>query len=431
MNYDECLLYLEKAARFGIKLGLENIHLLLDELNSPQNAFPSVLVAGTNGKGSVCAMIHSALVRHGLKIGLYTSPHLVRVEERIRINHQLISPMAFCELLNFLKKKIEGLIESKKLGYPPTYFEILTALAFLYFAQEKVDLAVLEVGLGGRLDATNVVTPLVSVITSISRDHMEHLGNTIKKIAAEKAGIIKPGVPVVCGRLQPAAMEVMASRAAEIRSPLIKVFSQGRLIKKSAPDSLYAFYFQGEKYQFRPGLQGEHQAWNAATAITVLHLLNERWRPLNKDKIIEGLEKVVWEGRLEKISDQPEVYLDGAHNEEGAKVLRRFLEEKKPSRLILVFGILKDKEIRRLARQLFPLATRVVVTSINCSRAASPEDVVSFTQDLNPQIEVVPDCLEALKLAKKEAGKQGLVLVTGSLYLIGEIKKRLLESSIE
>lgn len=427
MKYEECLDYLEQATRFGIKLGLENIRFLLEEVNCPHEAFPSVLVAGTNGKGSVCAMIQSALQRHNLKIGLYTSPHLVRVEERIRINHELISPDDFCQLLNHLRDKVDELLSSKKLAFPPTYFELLTVIAFQYFAQQKVDLAILEVGLGGRLDATNVVTPLVSVITTISRDHVEHLGRTIKKIAAEKAGIIKPGIPVVCGQLRPAALEVVASKAKKVGAPLIQVFGRKKLVKTDQNDSLYAFYYGGEKYVFRPGLLGEHQARNAAIAIAALNVLNDNWQPLNKEKIIEGIERVRWEGRLEQISEKPEIFIDGAHNEEGARALRRFLEKKRPARLILIFSILKDKDIRRVARQLFPLATKVFITSIPFSRAAAPDEIYRLTRDLNVPKVIVPDCLQALQLAKQEASERGTILITGSLYLVGEIKKRLKE----
>ncbi len=430
MKYEECLDYLEQTSRFGIKLGLENILYLLKELNCPHFSFPSVLVAGTNGKGSVCAMIQSALQRHGFKIGLYTSPHLVRVEERIRINQELISPNDFCQLLSFLQERINELLSSKRLAFHPTYFELLTVLAFLYFAQQKVDLAILEVGLGGRLDATNVVTPLVSVITTISRDHVEHLGRTIKKIAAEKAGIIKPGIPIVCGQLQRSALEIVASRAKEVGAPLIRVFDRKKLVKIDKDDFLYAYYNKGEKYVFRPGLVGDHQARNAAIAIATLGVLEERWKPIEKEKIIEGIEQVIWEGRLEKIGDKPEVYLDGAHNEEGAKALRHFIERKRPGKLILIFSMLKDKAIRRVARYLFPLATKVFITSIPFWRAAAPEEIGKITSDLNVPKVIVPDCLQALKIAKLAAGEGGMVLVTGSLYLVGEIKKRLKNADV-
>jgi dihydrofolate synthase/folylpolyglutamate synthase len=431
MNYQECLNYLEQASRFGIKLGLENIRLLLQELGSPQNSFPSILVAGTNGKGSVCAMIHSALHKHGLKVGLYTSPHLVRVEERIRINHEPISASDFCQILSYLRGKVDELLSSGRLTFPPTYFELLTALAFLYFSREKVDLAVLEVGLGGRLDATNVVTPLVSVITTISRDHTEHLGPTIRKIAAEKAGIIKPGVPVVCGENRPQALEVVTSRAKEAGSPLIRVFGRGKFFEISGHStSSYLYYHNGEKFLFRPGLPGKHQGRNAAIAIAALSVLKNKWPSLIREKIIEGIEEVVWEGRLEKIGEGPEVYIDGAHNEEGAGAIRLFLERKAPGKIILVFGILKDKAIRRVARQLFPLARKVFITSIPSPRAAKPEEIFRLTHDLNGQIVIEPDCLQALRLAQEEAGQHGLVLVTGSLYLVGEIKKRLRENEI-
>lgn len=431
MNYQECLNYLEQLARFGIKLGLENIRLLLEELGSPQNSFPSILVAGTNGKGSVCAMIQSALQKHGLKVGLYTSPHLVRVEERIRINHELIPPSDFCQILSYLRKKVDELLSLGRLTFPPTYFELLTALAFLYFSREKVDLAVLEVGLGGRLDATNVVTPLVSVITTISRDHTEHLGSTIKKIAAEKAGIIKPGVPVICGENRPEALEVIASKAKKEGSPLIRVFGRGKFFEISSHNApSYLYYHNGEKYFFRPGLPGKHQARNAAIAIAALSVLKDKWRSLIREKIIEGIEDVIWEGRLEKIGERPEVYIDGAHNEEGARAIRLFLKKKAPGKIILVFGILKDKAIRRVARQLFPLARKVFITSIPSPRAAKPEEIFRLTHDLNDQIIIEPDCLRALRLAQEEAGQHGLVLLTGSLYLVGEIKKRLRENEI-
>jgi dihydrofolate synthase/folylpolyglutamate synthase len=425
MNYQQCLEYLDQASKFGIKLGLENVSLLLEAVGSPQQSFPSVLVAGTNGKGSVCAMIHSALRGHGFRVGLYTSPHLVRVEERIRVNQDLISSEAFCELLNFLRHKVESLLEQGRIKFPPTYFELLTCLAFLYFAREKVDLAVLEVGLGGRLDATNVVSPVVSVITTVSLDHQEYLGPTIGQIAGEKAGIIKPGVPVVCGYLPSAALEVVERKAAEVGAPLIKVFGRGRWFKLPGAENVYVFSSKGEKFIFRPGLRGQHQARNAAVAITALQVLSERWRPLDKAKIIEGIEKVTWEGRLEKIADRPAVYLDGAHNEGGARALRQFWEKQGRPSIVLVFSILKDKAIRRVARQLFPLAQKVILTSINSPRGARPEEIFRSVADLNNHILVEPEAAKALELAKKLAGEKGTVLITGSLYLVGEIKKYL------
>ncbi len=425
MNYQQCLEYLDQASRFGVKLGLENVSLLLQAIGCPQQSFPSVLVAGTNGKGSVCAMIQSALKGHGFRVGLYTSPHLVRVEERIRVNQDLISSEAFCELLNFLRYKIESLLEQGQIKFPPTYFELLTCLAFLYFAREKVDLAVLEVGMGGRLDATNVVRPVVSVITTVSLDHQEYLGPTIGRIAAEKAGIIKPGVPVVCGYLPSVAFKVVEKKAAEVGAAIIRVFGRGRWFKVVGAENVYVFSSKEEKFIFRPGLRGEHQARNTAVAISALQVLSAHWRPLEKAKIIEGIENVTWEGRLEKVGDRPAVYLDGAHNEEGARALRQFWEKQGQPPLVLVFSILKDKAIRRVARQLFPLAQRVILTSINSPRGARPEEIFSSVADLSNHILIEPEAVKALELSKKLAGEKGTVLVTGSLYLVGEIKKYL------
>lgn len=423
MNYQECLEYLDQASKFGIKLGLESTRTLLSELGSPQDFFPSVIVAGTNGKGSVCAMIQSSLERHGFRVGLYTSPHLIRIEERIRVNRSLISEEDFCELINLTRDREEALRKEGKLCFPPTYFEILTCAAFLYFAREKVDMAILEVGMGGRLDATNVVKPLLSVITTVSLDHQEYLGRTKARIAAEKAGVIKPGTPVVCGQLDPPVEKVIKARATELQAPVIKVFGRGKWSKVRRSQSTFVFHHNQEDYVYRPGLMGEHQGRNAAIAIAALKVISERWKALDKQKIIAGIENVIWEGRLERICQIPEVYLDGAHNEEGAKALRYFWERQTREPRVLIFAILKDKDIRKVARQLFPLAQKVILTSIPCPRAALPEQVMAATSDLNPRIIIEPDLKKALQLGIREAGTKGTVLVTGSLYLVGAVKR--------
>ncbi len=429
MNYQECLDYLSQASIFGIKLGLNNIKTLLESLGSPQHSFPSVLVAGTNGKGSVCAMIQSSLWHHGFRVGLYTSPHLVQIEERIRIGQELIPVEAFCELLTLLRQQVEELLACEELAFPPTYFELVTALAFLYFARQKVDLAVLEVGMGGRLDATNVVDPLVSVITSVSLDHQEHLGQTLRQIAAEKAGIIKPGKPIICGKVPSPARKIIETRAREAGARLINVFGRGKWKRKKGEDFTFIFKHNSEPYVFRPGLLGEHQGRNAAVAIATLAEISQLWKPLQKNKIIEGVEKVKWEGRLEKLSTQPLIFLDGAHNAEGARALRDFWKNSGHPAPILIFAILKDKDIRQVARQLFPLARKVILTSLPFSRAATAEEVKLITHGLNENVVVEPDPWKAWHLAKTGAGKEGAILVTGSLYLVGEIKKRLREES--
>jgi len=425
MNYEQCQKYLEKIQSLGIKLGLDTVKIILSSFDNPHQKYPSLLVAGTNGKGSVCAMLAQILTSHHLRVGLYTSPHLVRVEERIRVSQTPIGRKDFCNLLTILKKRIEGLLDSKMLLSLPTYFELMTCLAFLYFERQKVDIAVLEVGMGGRFDATNVATPLVSVITTISRDHQEFLGSNLSQIAFEKAGIIKPGVPLICGVEKGRARVVIERRALEVGAPFYGVFDEEGAFLAEKTSKGYSFFYKsgGDTYLYSPSLQGEHQGRNAAVAIAAAEEISKRWKKLEKKKIIKGIENAKWEGRLETFSRKPLIILDGAHNEGGAKALRSYIRDLGPHPLILVFAIMKDKEIRKMVKILFPLASKIIVTCFPSSRAVSPEEIKAKAVEFEDCMILEPNVKKAFQMALSAASLHGCVLITGSLFLIGEIKK--------
>ncbi len=437
--------YLGHLQHFGVKLGLENIATLLLALGNPQNRFLSVHVAGTNGKGSVSAMLAGILRAHGLKAGLYTSPHLARVEERVRVDGKTIAPARFRGLVTRLKGVIDGLMAEGRLVYHPTYFEVLTALAFLQFAEREVDVAVLEVGMGGRFDATNVVRPLVSVITTIAKDHEEHLGATLEKIAFEKAGIVKPRVPTVCGVSGGPALRVIRRAARERRAPLVEVFGKGRAFETERVRDGYRFVYTGEKgrYAYTPGLAGRHQGANAAVAIATAEVLSRIWKPLDKRKVIGAVRETRWEGRLETIRRRPLVLLDGAHNPEGAEALAAHLKDVVRRPVVLVFAAMKDKDLRAMTRVLFPLSSAVVLTRVPYKRSATPEEVLAAAPPFEGPVLLEPDTRKAVELALSLSGKPpgtrlgtwtkgtrprleraaSPVVVAGSLFLVGEVKR--------
>ncbi len=391
--------YLGRLQHFGIKLGLENISTLCLALGNPQNRFLSVHVAGTNGKGSVSAMLAEIMRAHGLKTGLYTSPHLVRVEERIRVDGREIASKRFRELLAQLKSVIDRLMAEGRLAYHPTYFEVVTALAFLEFAERDVDVAVLEVGMGGRFDATNVVRPLVSVITTIALDHETHLGSTLGKIAFEKAGIIKPAVPVVCGVEGGPALREIRRVAREREAPLTEVFGPGRTLETRRARGGYRFVYAGEngRYAFSPGLAGRHQGENAAVAIAAAEVLSRVWRPLEKAKILAAVRETRWEGRLETVRRRPLVLLDGAHNVEGVTALAAHIKEVIGRPVVLVFGAMKDKDLRAMTRVLFPVASTVILTRVPYKRSATPEDLLAAAPPFKGRVLLEPDTRKAVR----------------------------------
>jgi dihydrofolate synthase/folylpolyglutamate synthase len=420
--------YLDDLQIFGIKLGLDNIRVLCASFDNPQRAFLSVHVGGTNGKGSVCAMLAEVLGRAGYRVGLYTSPHFVRVEERIRVNGRLIPPPDFDRLLAEVKARVEELLASGRLESPPTFFEALTALAFLYFRKRGVDLAVLEVGMGGRFDATNVVRPLVSVITTVSRDHTEHLGRTIAQIAFEKAGIIKPRVPVVSGVRNAPAARVIEDAAERKKARLFRVFGEDNPFepRRSGGRWRFDYRFGGEEFQYTPRLASVHQGENAAMAIAAARVLSRVWKPLGRATIVEGIEQARWEGRLEPAGRRPLFLLDGAHNEAGMRALRAYIETEVSPPPVVVFAMMRDKAIGRSARVLFPAAGKVVLTSLPFERAASPAQILARARLFENKILIEPNLWKALALARQTAGPEGTVIAAGSLYLIGELKKLLI-----
>lgn len=418
-------MYLEDVQKLGIKFGLDNVTMVLEALQCPHLDYPSILVAGTNGKGSVCAMITRILSLHGFRVGLFTSPHLVSVRERIRIGDTLISKKAFSLRLTFLKDKIDALMDAKKLLHHPTYFEMLSCLAFLSFKRDKVDIAVLEVGMGGRFDATNVVMPLVSVICTISPEHQKTLGETTGQIAFEKSGIMRPAVPVVCGVEDPEAVAVLQKRAEELGAPFFQVFEKKGYFQVFRRRQHRKFLLRTPKgvYSFSPGLEGDHQGKNAAIAIIAAEHLCRIWQTLRTNLILEGVETVRWEGRLEIFSTCPLVLLDGAHNEEGAQALKTYIKDSVSTPVILVFALMKDKKVEKMADILFPLAERVILTRFPYFRATSPEEILKRTHKYRDKVVMESDVPKAVRRAVREAKGKKTIVIAGSLFLVGEVKK--------
>ncbi len=432
MNYRECLDYLARIQNLGIKFGLDNVRSVLGELDDPQKEFKSIQVAGSNGKGSVCAMVTRILTLHKIKCGLFTSPHLIDIEERIRIGADLISRKEFCRLLTFLQQKIQDLVDRGVLKTPPTYFELMTLLAVLYFKESRVAMAVLEVGMGGRFDATSAVDPAVTAITTISGEHQEYLGESLSQIAFEKAGIIKQGVPVVSGVIDGDAKRVIQERAQELGAPFFDVFGKNTSFVKKRRDDRYIFdyVFNDKVYRYSTRLPGCHQGKNAAVAIVIADRIHQRCRKLDKEKIIKGIESTKWEGRLEIVSREPLIMLDGAHNIEGAGALREYLDEFTGSVSVLVFAVMKEKKIKEISDILFPKADRVILTRFQFYRAASPEEILLETVRHKHKIMCEPDPVQALRSAVRSAGRNGSILIAGSLYIVGEMKKALRENDI-
>ncbi len=397
-----------------IRFGLGPISRLLNRLNNPQNEYGTIIIGGTNGKGSVAAMVASILSRGGFRVGLYTSPHLIDVRERIKVDGNMIS----------LKEMVEWIEEVKKQSTENiTYFEFLTAVAFLYFRQKCVDVAVMEVGMGGRLDATNVVTPLVSVISNISHDHEEYLGNRLEDIAWEKGGIIKDGGVCITAVKQKRICEFLEDICRKRGAELYRV---GGEIKVDICGN-GSFSYSSIRKRYRDlvcPLKGRHQIENAALAVGVIECMAMKGFEVDDDAVLEGIRDVQWEGRLEILQHAPMVLVDGAHNAAGATVLSKALREEFAYRkLILVFGVLKDKDYKTMLKKLVPLADLLIVTGPDTVRTLPPEALIRAARSYRKRIEVVGNSCEALKRALSMADQDDLICVTGSLYLVGEIKR--------
>ena len=416
-EYEKAVAYLYGLQKFGIKFGLNSTQNILDRLGNPQQRFRSIHIAGTNGKGSTAAMLSSILREHGLRVGLYTSPHLVRFTERFRIDDREASPRRILDVFD----KVRPVLNDRE---PPTYFEMVTAMAFLYFAEEEVDWAVVEVGMGGRLDATNVIRPEVSVITTVSFDHQEYLGNTLSSIAREKAGIIKDGIPVVCGAHQPSVQGVVKTSCLRHGSPLFRLGTDYR-IRRNANGS---YQYQGLRWQLPEmeiGLIGPHQAQNAAMALASLEVLEGKAAlSLDRGALLRGVASTSWPARLEVLQRRPLIILDGAHNVPGAESLREALKRSfSYRRLHLVLGIMADKDIRGIFRRLLPLAATVIFTHPRYSRAASAQELQKLAGTAAREAYVIPDPAAAIERAKQLAEPEDLICITGSLYFAGEVKE--------
>ncbi|SFC55473.1 bifunctional folylpolyglutamate synthase/dihydrofolate synthase [Clostridium uliginosum] len=427
MNYKEAMDYINSVGRFGSNYGLKRTYRILELLGDPQKKLKLVHVAGTNGKGSTTAMISTMLIGLGYKVGMYTSPYLEEFEERIQINGLNISKVVLAELINEVKKAVDRVIEE---GYEhPTEFEILTSLMYLYYYNEKVDYAVIEVGLGGELDSTNVIIPVVSVITSISLDHMNILGDTLTEIALQKAGIIKEGVPLVLYPQKEEATKAILEKANKEKAKVYEVHKEcGKLININSGLRVYQkVEVKGimNIYEVELPLIGEHQILNLCVALTTVEVLCERERIiLDKNLIEESLKKVKWIGRLETLMTNPLVVIDGAHNIDGIKMLRKNVEKYyKYNKIYLLLGILADKQVKEMVQEITPIAHKVYALTPHSERAEISEELKNEIIKYNTNTIALEDYEEVFQLALNEATKDDLILISGSLYMIGDMRK--------
>ena len=431
MTYQEEIQRLFDLQKFGMKFGLENMRVLLKRLGEPQRGLKLVHLAGSNGKGSVGVMLKSGLDEAGYRTGFYTSPHLMTFRERIVVGPDLISEADVLNLLSRVWTEVDQ-------DSPPTFFEFVTAMAFLYFQEQEVEVAIIEAGLGGRLDSTNVIEPLASAITNVTLEHTEHLGDTVSAIAAEKAGIIKPGRPLVTGRLNSEAEAVIARTAAEKNSPWLALGRDFEALATGCDKTgraLFRFTQANEAWPDLPlPLAGAHQLDNAALALALARLLNDQGFELRAEHFRAGLPRVAWPGRLETWPPgawpptgppaRAPLLVDGAHNPAGAQTLAGHLAGLSRQRLHLLVGIMADKDIASVLGPLLPLADRLYLTRPRFSRAASPELLRDrITAALGPPsapTTLHPDLEEAIQTAASEAGPEDIAVLSGSLFTVGE-----------
>ncbi|MGI6576009.1 MAG: bifunctional folylpolyglutamate synthase/dihydrofolate synthase [bacterium] len=430
MDYKETVTFIHNLGKYGSNLGLGRIERLLERLGRPQDRVPVVHVAGTNGKGSTSAMIAAIMVAAGYRVGLYTSPHLSSYTERLQINGEAIKPVQFAALFENIFPIVKSVIKEEGLEHP-TEFEILTAAALHYFAAERVDLAVMEVGLGGRLDATNIVLPLVSVITHIALDHTDVLGDNLAAVAGEKAGIIKPGIPVISAYQEPEAGAVIARYAKEVQAPLFAVaehmeLSRIRLLQEGVCCDLRGLGWELPDLEI--SLLGQHQVFNAATALAAVGVLREAGYNIAATAVRQGLGQILWPGRMELFPGKPDVLLDVAHNPDGATALAEAVQSHFPRRpIVLVFGVLADKDVSNMADKLAPLAKKVITTKPQSPRAMDPRQAAAFFQNKVPEVSFAEEIASAIELAYQNAMSGDLILICGSFYLVGAAREYLLE----
>ncbi len=449
LNYDQAIEYLESFINYEKlaapydprKWKLERMHRLLNAVGDPHHGLRFIHIAGTKGKGSTAAMIASILRSAGFKVGLYTSPHLISFRERIRIDGEMISEDQVCDLVTQIRPYVDELKEYEDQFGILSFFDVYTTLGILFFSVEKVDFAVLEVGMGGRLDATNVVQPLVSVITQISYDHTLSLGNTIESIATEKAGIIKDNGYVITSPQVPEALEIIRNTCAEKKARLFEVgvdihfekyknppLPKGDSGGFSAPFSVSGIFDEYEN--LRIPLIGDHQLINAASAVGALEALRFHDFTITAENMRAGFEKVKWPARVQVISQNPTIVVDVAHNEASAKALRDTIESSfSYEKLILVMGISQHKDIKGIGRQICSIADQVILTKVNNPRALEPEDMKAELGDICEDAAITQDIASALEKARSIAGPTDLICIMGSVYLAGEAMQALGESA--
>lgn len=414
-KYRECLDTMYALRRFGIKLGLDIIDGILTRLDNPQNRYRAIHVAGTNGKGSIASALSSILEANGYRVGLYTSPHLVRFNERINVDNVPVSDAEVIAAYEVVKNAVQGDRE-------PTFFEYTTAMALRIFADRNVDWAVIETGMGGRLDATNLVRPDVCIISNLSLEHQEYLGDSLEKIAFEKAGIIKPETPAVTGVRQPEAMAVLERTAAEKKAPLYRLGSD--FTTTEMPDGSFTYRGIRETWEgMRTGLSGKYQIQNAAITLAACEILRDRSTDLRLENIRAGLLGNRWPGRLEVVSQTPMVIMDGAHNLAAVECLTDFLRENFADRSItLVVGILEDKPYVNMLHALLPVCRNAILTQPDIHRALPADTLHEAAKMFHSDLTVIPSVARAVAHAVEQAEPSDLVCIAGSLYVVGEAK---------
>ncbi len=416
-EYDRCLDTMYALGRFGIVLGLSTMESILEKLGNPQNHFTCIHVAGTNGKGSVASTLSHILHQSGYKTGLYTSPHLVSFNERIMIDNQMVSNDEVVEAYKAVEAENTG-------ERSATFFEISTAMAFYLFKKRNVEFAVIETGMGGRLDATNIITPALSIITNISLEHKSYLGNTLSEIAFEKAGIIKHKAPVITAAEQEKVLSVIQKTSDEKNSPLY-VYRQNFKVRRKKQEGCFTYYGIHETWQdMQVELKGKHQVDNAALALAACEILKQGAAGnITEITIRQGLKSTQWPGRLEILSHSPLTMVDGAHNLMSIHKLSDYLEETHPEKKItLVTGVLDDKSYSAMFKRLLPLCSSVILTQAKTERAIDPEKLYQVAKDLCRDVTVINDIPEAISFAEKKTSEKDMICISGSLYVVGEAK---------
>lgn len=424
MRYEDAMKYITEVGNFGSNYGLERTSKLLEYLGNPERNLKLIHIAGTNGKGSTTSMITEILMGAGYKVGMYTSPFIEEFEERIQINRINIPKETLALLMDNIKEAVDKVIEE---GYNhPTEFEIITVLMLLYFKNENIDFGVIEVGLGGTLDSTNVITPILQVITSISFDHTNLLGNTLEEIAKEKTGIIKRGIPTVIYPQKEEALKVIKNKCLEMDSELYTIniddLKFEGVVNKDKPYQLLKYK---DKEDILLPLLGEHQITNLNVAIKSIEVLNSKnITNLSIDSISKSIEKVIWKGRLEVLSNNPFIIIDGAHNIQGIETLNKNIKKYfKYENLYLILGILADKDVEKMIKIITPTAKKIYAVTPNSIRAELAEDLRSEIIKYNKNCNAYEDYEQAYISAIKDSDKNDLILISGSLYMIGDMRK--------